>query len=440
MTTTRFVADHLLTCDPDDPGLGRHSPGVVDVADGRVTWSGPAASAPGPDEGAVTERIEGLLLPGLVNAHAHTAMTPLRGAGDGLPTGTWLREVIWPREARLTADDVRWGMTLGAAELLANGVTTSVEMYFAGDVVGEAAAAAGLRCVVTAPLLEGGGIGLLGPFDDQLDDAVESVRRWDGHPLVTVGLGPHSGYTLGDDALARVAELARQHDLLVHVHLAEQRDEGDAVLARTGRTVPAHLDHLGLLGPRTLAAHGVWLTDDDLGLLADRGVAVAHCPVSNARHASGIAPVVAMRAAGVRVGIGTDGPVSHPRLDLWDDLREAQRQARLRDLAADRLSAVEALRLATTGSADALGRADLGRLTPGARADLVHVALDVAGFGPLLDADDLVAHVVAAVGGHAVRRVWVEGRLVVDSGRCVTVDVAEARARVAERAIRLSRG
>jgi 5-methylthioadenosine/S-adenosylhomocysteine deaminase len=367
-------------------------------------------------------------------------MTLLRGAGDGLPTGRWLREVIWPREARLTADDVGWGMALGAAELLANGVTTSVEMYFAGDVVGEAAAAAGLRCVVTAPLLESGGIGLLGPFDDQLAEARASVERWAGHPLVSIGLGPHSGTTLGDDALARVGELAGAHDLLVHLHLAEQRDEGDAVTARTGRTVPAHLDQLGLMGPRTLAAHGVWLTDADIALLADRGAAVVHCPVSNARHASGIAPVAALRSAGVRVGLGTDGPVSHPRLDPWDDLREAQRQARLRDLTADRLPAAEALRLATTGSADALGRSDLGRLTPGACADLVEVGLDGPGVGPLLEPDDLVTHVVGSVGGDAVRRVWVQGRLVVDAGRCVTVDLPAARAEVAVRARRLAGG
>ena len=440
MSAIRFVADHLVTLADDDPaGVGRHSPGVVDVDAGVVIWSGPSAAAPPLPVGAVIEQIDGMLMPGLVNVHAHSPMVLMRGAGDGLATGEWLRTVIWPREARLTLDDVRWGMTLGAAELLANGVTTSVEMYFAGDTLAEVAAEAGLRCVVTAPLLDGGDIGLLGSIDAQLASAEASIERWSGHPLVTVGLGPHSGYTLGDASLRRVAEMAAAHDALVHVHLAEQRDEGDAVAARTGRTMAAHLDHLGLLGPRTLAAHAVWLTDADIELLAERGAAVAHCPISNARHASGTAPVARLLGAGVRVGLGTDGPVSHPRLDLFAEMREAQRQARLVDLDAARLPAATALRLATAAGADALGRGDLGRLTPGARADLVHVDLAGPGVGPIVDDDDVVAHLVGAIDGGAVRQVWVEGRQVVADGRCTTVDVGAAQAHVADRARRLTR-
>jgi 5-methylthioadenosine/S-adenosylhomocysteine deaminase len=380
-----IAAEHLFT------GTEWHSPGVVEVDNGRVTWSGPAASG--------NHLLAGLLMPGLVNVHAHTPMALMRGLGDGLPTGQWLREVIWPREAHLTTDDIRIGMSLGAAELLANGITTTVEMYFAPDVIGEVAAEYGLRCVLTPPILDGATVPLLGPIDEQVGAVERSIDRWAGHPLVSVGIGPHSAYTLDDRTLARIGELARRHDLLVQIHLAEQRDEPPAV---------ARLDAAGLLGPSTLAAHCVWLSDDDVAILAERDVAVAHCPISNARHASGVAPIVDMLAAGVRVGLGTDGPVSDPRLDLFEAMRAAQRTARLRDLEADRLPAAQALHLATVGAADAIGRPDLGRLSPGARADIIHLELPT----PDIDA----ATIVDRASGGDVRDVWVDGYQVVVDG------------------------
>jgi 5-methylthioadenosine/S-adenosylhomocysteine deaminase len=385
---TRLAAEHLFT------GYEWHSPGAVELDGATVIWSGPA------DDGEAL--LPGVLMPGLVNAHAHTPMTLLRGLGDGLPTGRWLREVIWPREATLTAEDIRAGMVMGARELLANGITTTVEMYFASDVIGEVAAEAGLRCVITPPILDGADVGLLGTLDEQFAAVERSIERWSGHPLVTVGIGPHSAYMLSDDTLRRVSEMAAAHDLLVQVHVAEQRDEPPAI---------ARLDAAGLLGNRTLAAHAVWLAPDEIELLAERDVAVAHCPISNGRHASGLAPVVDLLAAGVRVGLGTDGPVSDPRLDLFDAMREAQRIARLRDGAADRLSADEVLRLATIGAANAIGRHDLGRLTPGSAADLIHVEVTAPpdGVSP-------AANLVDRASGTDVRSVWVAGRLVTATG------------------------
>lgn len=423
MSTTRFFATHVLGClGPDDPG--RHSPGVVDVDGRRITWVGAAADAPPAPANAVEVDLDGVLMPGLVNTHAHTPMTLLRGLGDGLSTADWLEQEIWPREARLDRTDVRAGMTLGAAELLSHGITTSVEMYFAPDTIADVAAEVGLRCVIAPPLVDSDAIPLLGPTEDQFALARRCIDRWRDHPLVSVMVGPHAPYTVGDESLERVAALAAETGVGVHIHLAEGRDEPPAV---------QRLDRLGLLGPGTVAAHAVWLDDDEIALLAERGVAVAHCPVSNARHASGIAPVVAMIDAGIRVGLGTDGPVSDPRLDLFDAMREAQRQARLRALDADQLPAQQALWLATGGAADALGRPDLGRLEPGARADLVHVELDV----PLADVGDLVAHLVGSASGADVRDVWVDGNQVVEEGTCTTVDRDTAHADAFSRAVRL---
>ena len=337
-------------------------------------------------------------MPGLVNAHAHTPMTLLRGLGDGLPTGRWLREVIWPREAELTAGDIARGMTLGARELLAHGITTTVEMYFALDAMADAAVEAGLRCVLASPILEGAAMPLLGDLEKQFDAVETAVERWKDHPLVSVSIGPHSPYMLGDAALTRIAEMAERLDLLVQIHLAEQRDEPPAV---------ERLDGLGLLGPGTLAAHAVWLDERDIAVIGERGAAVAHCPVSNARHASGLAPVVDLLAAGVRVGLGTDGPVSDPRLDLFDGMRAAQRTARLRSLEADHLPADQALRMATVGSADSICRPDLGRLAPECRADIVHLELPE----PTSEVPIATHLVDRAIGDH-VRSVWVDGRLV----------------------------
>ena len=182
----RYVADLLLTM---SAGEGPISPGVVDVENGRVAWSGPASEAP--DRAVTVHRVEGILMPGMVNIHCHTPMVLLRGAGEGLPVDRWLHEVMWPREARLTVDDVRVGMQMGAAELLANGITTSVEMYFHGDAVARGAAETGLRCVVTAPVIEDVQLDRFGAWEDQLDEMVSTRDRWASNDLIEVGLGPH---------------------------------------------------------------------------------------------------------------------------------------------------------------------------------------------------------------------------------------------------------
>ena len=205
---TRYRVDHLLTM-AEGPAL--HSPGIVDVDGGKVQWSGPADSAPVQEAPSVSLR--GLLIPGLVNTHAHTPMVLLRGAGEGLPVSRWLTEVMWPREGRLTSDDVESAMTLGAGELLLNGITTSHEMYFLADGVAKTAARVGLRCVVTPPVLVAADLARFGSWEEQVEGMVVLAERWDGHPLVTVGFGPHSAYALSEETLLRVAALSASHGM-----------------------------------------------------------------------------------------------------------------------------------------------------------------------------------------------------------------------------------
>jgi 5-methylthioadenosine/S-adenosylhomocysteine deaminase len=364
-------------------------------------------------------------------------MLLLRGTGEGLPTDRWLVEVMWPREGRLLEDDVRAAMELGAAELLSNGITTTSEMYFFGDAVAEGAVAAGMRCVVAAPLIEASDFARFGSVDEQIANISAARDRWRGHHLIEVGVGPHSAYALSEDALTKVSALVAADPMLVHTHIAEQPGEGDEVTARTGLTVPAYLDRLGLLTSRTVAAHCVWVTPDDIDVFAARGVSVAHCPASNGRHASGIAPVLAMRSRGIRVGIATDGPASHDRLDMLDDMRTAIRLARIGAMDAAAMPAASALAMSTSEAADALGRPDLGRLVAGCRADMIALELDEPGFDPIFGPDELVNRVVWAGSPAAVRDVWVHGRQVVASRRCLTVDCDAARHEVTARALRL---
>jgi 5-methylthioadenosine/S-adenosylhomocysteine deaminase len=381
-------------------------------------------------------------MPGLVNAHSHSPMTLLRGQGEGLPLDRWLREVIWPREARVEAEDVFWGMSLAAAELLRFGVTTTVEMYFHDDLLAQAVDAAGSRCLLTPGVVVAPGWERFGTWADRIDWTLQLREAYADHPRIEVGFGPHSAYALPDEALVAVGKAARAAGAPVHLHLAETEHEGDGVSARhRGASVPQVLTDLGLFdAERVLAAHGVWLTEKDIALLAGSGVAVAHCPSSNAKLASGTAAISALRRAGIPIGLGTDGPASNNDLDLWEEMRLAALLARLQERDPTVLPAAEVLALATSGGAEALGRPDLGALAPGRWADIIRLDLDDPGFVPVLSDGDLAAHAVWSASRAAVRDVWVGGKQLVRDGECLSIDVGEARRRVQAAAGRLAEG
>jgi len=409
---------------------------VLDVADGHIGWVGPAAEAP-PAEGADVVELPGILMPGLVNAHSHAPMVLFRGQGEGLPLDRWLQEVMWPREARLTADDIEVAMTAASAEMLANGVTTSVEMYFQPERIAAAVRTTGARAIIATPLLPLPG---LPPFEEQLRAAVALAAGAPDDGTVEYGIGPHAAYTVPLPVLRDAATAAREHGLLLHLHVAETADEGADLLARHGLSVPALLAAHDVLGGRVLAAHCVHLDDGDLDLWQEYDVAVAHCPASNAKLASGVARLRDMLDRGIRVGLGTDGPASNDGLDLLADLRLAASFARLAGRSATALTAAEAVWLATGGAAAAVGRADLGQLEAGRRADLVHVDTRTLVFEPVGDPGDLLAHLVWSGAGRHVRDVWVGGRQVVRDGASTTVDAEELRLDVAVRAARLAAG
>ena len=416
------------------------SPGAVDVEEGKVTWAGKAEEAP-TREGSTFERVEGVLLPGMVNIHCHTPMVLLRGAGENLPVDRWLHEVMWPREARLTPEDVEMGMMAGAGELLAGGITTSMEMYFYGEAVAAGAARASLRCVVTTPLIEDAQLSKFGTWQDQLDQTTEMAKDWEGSDLIQVGIGPHAVYSLSERCMQGVAEAAAANGMLIHTHVDEQEWEVEAVRKQTGMSATAYLAQVGILDSPTMAAHSVWISPDDIAILAKAGAGVAHCPCSNGKHASGIAPVAEMRAAGIPVGIATDGAASHHRLDMFEEMRMALRLARIRSHDAAALLPHDALAMVTREAADAISRPDLGRLSPGNPADMIAVSITDPAFGPVIpEEDDLISRLVWSGSPAAVHSSWVGGRRVMSEGKVLTVDVEASRVDVSRRAARLATG
>lgn len=433
MEAARYTAPVVLPCDAACSVL---RDGVVDVdGTGRITHVGPRSTAP-PSDGPV-HALRGVLLPGLINTHAHTPMLALRGAGGDLPLLRWLHEVMWPMEGRLSGDDVRDAMTAGAVELLRTGATTSVEMYFHTDSVLDAVHTVGSRVVLTPGVIAAPGWDRLGTWEQMRDDISARIDA-DGlvNGRVELGYGPHSAYTLPPEALASIGEHARARGALLHVHVAEAAEEDAAARASHG-SVPALLDSLGVLDGRVLAAHAVQLSDDDIALFAARGTAVAHCPGSNAKLAAGIARTTALRRAGVRVGLGTDGPASGDDLDVWAEARLAGLLARVTSGDAAALTAAELLLMATRDGAAAIGRDDLGTLAPGNWADLVHVDLDDPVFTDPGDDAQLLSNLVWAGGSRLVRDVWVAGEQLLAEGEPTRVTRARTTAAVRAVATRL---
>ncbi|TVT52941.1 amidohydrolase [Amycolatopsis rhizosphaerae] len=430
----RFRAPVVLPCDPACSVL---RDAVVDVADdGRITYCGPRAAAP--DSAAPVTELTGILLPGLVNAHAHSPMTLLRGMGGDLPLVRWLNEIIWPLEANLRAEDVRAGMVLGSLEMLRHGVTTSAEMYFHAEEMADAVLSTGARAVLGGPIIDLPNVDWRAMIDAAARWIDADGLRFGPGERIELSFAAHSAYMLPPEALRLTGEAARERGALVQIHVAEAADEDQRQRAEHG-SVPRLLDKMGLLDGRVLAAHAVHLSDEDIALFAARGVGVAHCPGSNAKLASGFARLTDLRAAKVPVGLGTDGPASNDDLDLWEEVQLSALLARLSTKDSTAVRAVDALLMATRGGAEALGRDDIGALEPGRWADFVHIDTDDFAFAAGLDVSDeqLLANLVWASGSRRVRDVWVAGEKVIADGEPVRVERAKAQEAAREAAARL---
>jgi 5-methylthioadenosine/S-adenosylhomocysteine deaminase len=368
------------------------------------------------------------LVPGLVNAHTHAAMSLMRGIADDLHLEEWLRDQIWPREVRfVTPEFVEDGVLLAAYEMLTGGITCCNDMYFYPDAAARAYQAAGMRAVIGLPVLD-----FPTPYasdgDGYLQAGLAARDAFRHAPRLTWMIAPHAPYTVGDATFSKIVTYARQLDLPIQTHLQETKGELAAALAASGESPLARLDRLGATAPGFVAIHAVHLAPGDRDRLAAQGCSVVHCPASNMKLASGIAPVCELAAAGVNLALGTDGAASNNRLDLFGEMRLASLLAKVSSGDAASLPAAEVLRMATLGGARALSLDQrIGSLVPGKDADLF-----AADLGELADAPvyDPVSHLVHVLGRERVTDVWVAGERIVQERRLTTVDVAALAGRV----------
>jgi 5-methylthioadenosine/S-adenosylhomocysteine deaminase len=416
----RIDAGWIVPIEPAGAALAGHS---LLVKDGRIAALLPSGEA---DHWISAERVhlpDHALMPGLVNLHTHAAMTLLRGYADDLPLMTWLHEHIWPAENRhVSAGFVRDGTRLACLEMLQAGVTCFNDMYFFSEAVVEAAVEAGMRVAAGLIVVDSATPYAADP-DGYLQKGLALRDEWINEPLAHFCLAPHAPYTVGDRTLEKIATYAAQLDLPIHMHIHETKHEIEHSLAQYGVRPLARLKALGLLTPGLIAIHTVHLNAEEIGWLASHGCHVAHCPSSNLKLASGFAPVAAMLAAGVNVGIGTDGAASNNRLDMLGEMRLAALLGKA--VAADpaALPAHQALHMATLAGARALGLdAKIGSLAVGKMADVVAVDLNWPATQPCYDPISQLAY---CAGSDQVSHVWVGGKAVLAEGQCLTLDNAE---------------
>jgi 5-methylthioadenosine/S-adenosylhomocysteine deaminase len=355
-----------------------------------------------------------VLIPGLVNLHTHAAMSLMRGLADDLPLMTWLKEHIWPAEARHASREMVYdGTLLAAAEMLRGGVTCANDMYFFPDAAGSAFVDAGMRAAIGLIAIEFPTAYASDP-DDYLAKGVAARDAMRDQPLLSFCFAPHAPYTVGDRTFTRIGTMAEELDLPIHLHLHETADEiRESVAAHAVRPM-RRLESLGLVSPRLIAVHAVHLNESEVALLARHGCSVAHCPSSNLKLASGFAPIPALLEAGVNVGLGTDGAASNNRLDVFQEMRTAALVAKAVSGNPETLPAHAALRAATLAGARALGLDEaIGSIAVGKSADLCAVSLASLETRPCYDP---VSHLVYAAGREHVTDVWVDGNRVVRNG------------------------
>ncbi len=415
----------IIPVQPDGAVLEHHS---LAIKDGRILDILPQNEARARYQADHDiERGEHALIPGLVNAHTHAAMSLLRGLADDLPLMDWLNHHIWPAETQWVSDEfVRDGSQLAMAEMLRGGTTCFNDMYFFPEVTARAATEAGMRACIGLIVIDFPSA-WAGSADEYLDKGLALHDELRNHPLLRTAFAPHAPYTVSDAPLERIRVLADELDLPVHMHVHETGAEIEQSQAQFGVRPLERLARLGLVSPSLLAVHMTHLLDAELAHFAASGAHVLHCPESNLKLASGFCPVHKLLGAGVNVALGTDGAASNNDLDMFGELRTAALLAKAVANDASALPAAQALRMATLNGARALGLGDeTGSLEKGKAADIVAVRLDAIECQPFYN---VVSQLVYATGRDKVSDVWVAGRQLLKERELLTLDVPAVLAR-----------
>ena len=417
----------------DDDGI-KSFRGAVGISGNRIVF----ASADAADEERFlrdhpdARRIdcgECIVMPGLVNTHCHVAMTLQRSSADDIALMEWLNDYIWPFEARQTADDIALGARLGVVEMLMGGVTSFVDMYWDEASVFDAVDSLGMRALLTESCLDAN--------IDRCERKLEALlAKSAGHSRIQAGVSPHAAYSCSPQTLLKAKELCDKYGLRMTTHIAETLDEQRIIAERYGTTPVGHFDSLGLLDEKTIAAHCIYLSDDDMDVLARRRVSVAHNPSSNMKISSGIAPVVRMHERGICCTVGTDGPCSNNDLDMWEEMRNTSFLQKVSTMNPLVVPAYDIMKMATVNGAAAMGYAgSLGVISPGALADVIIIDAVKPHLYPV---HDVVSNLVYCGKAADVRTVIVDGRVVMDERRINGVDVPSLCHDVHRRAMELA--
>lgn len=429
-----FTGRYLLTMDSRDTIIEN---GGVAISGGRIieTGKGKDLLEKYPEAETIIEE-HGLVMPGLINTHTHAAMSCFRGIADDLPLMQWLQEYIFPVEARLTPDIVYQATLLSICEMIKSGTTSFCDMYlFAGDVA-RAADAAGIRAWIGEVLYDFPSPSY-GPLEKGFTYTENLLNTYNSHPLISITVDPHSVYTCSPDLLQKLGRMAAEHDALYVIHLAENKDEVDTCRQNHQCTPVQHLEKLGLLNELVVADHCVAVTDDEIRLLADRGVKVAHCPESNMKLASGIAPADAMIEAGITVGLGTDGSASNNDVDMFGEMNSAAKLQKVARMDPTVMDADKTLAAATRNGAKVLAaEEEIGSLEVGKRADIIVLDLNQPHLTPLYNP---VSHLVYVARGSDVIHSVIDGRVVMRNRTLTRLDERAILSRMEEIGAEISR-
>ncbi len=406
--------------------------GAVAIKGDTIVAVGSRAEIEAKYAGAQTISAKGtLMLPGFINGHTHVPMTLLRGLKDDVTLEEWLTKSIFPAEAKNVNEDfVRWGTRLAVAEQIRGGVTTFADMYYFEDAIAEETKAAGMRGVLGESILDF-------PAPDNKSNAAmleyteKFLKRWQSDPLIHAAAALHSMYTCSEKTLKDAAALARKYSAPILIHVAETKKELTDSREKNGTTPVQYLERLGILGPDVLAAHCVWVDEADRKILAERKVGCVHNPSSNMMLASGVAPVIEERAAGIAVGLGTDGPAgSNNDLDLMEEMDLAAKLQKITRMDPRALGAKTVVEMATIEGAQALHlEKEIGSLEAGKKADLILIGLDAPNAVPMFDVYSQLAY---ALKGKDVETVIIGGRVVMRDKKLLTLDEAAVIAKARE--------
>ncbi|RLF23369.1 MAG: N-ethylammeline chlorohydrolase [Thermoprotei archaeon] len=406
----------ILTMNPPDKVLKNVS---IYIEDSFIVEIGPAK----PEAEYVIDCRGCAVMPGLVNLHTHAAMSLLRGYADDMPLDVWLKEKIWPIEEKMRAEDVYIGSLLSCVEMVKAGITCFVDMYWFSEEVCKAASKVGIRALVTCGTLDLG-------QPERAEKEIERVKKFLEFvkglkdPKIKAGIGPHAPYTCSKDFLEKLRSIAEKEKVPIHIHVAETQEEQTKFEKEQGMREVEYLEKLGLLGPDVIMAHCIWLSKEELDIMAKYGVKVAHCPIANMKIGQGgVAPIPEMLRKGIKVGLGTDGPASNNDLDLLETMKFAALLHKLHLRNPAIMRAQDVLVMATRNGYEAVGFEGVkGVVEEGVKADIIVIDMRKARFTPVHEVSTVLSHLVYVAKGNDVRDVIVDGKVVVKDGKVVTVN------------------